>query len=283
MPIKVMVFIDGSWFYHSRQVLFNACGEDSFEIDYKRLPILVQDTISDYLDQDIDLVRTFYFGTLPINKPGYNPAKQRTFYEFLASQCGFDTEVVDIDHRIEYGIQDDRCVGVTLAASAMHYAAMPGAFDIVTVVGGNIEYKALFRRIRAFGKRSHLVTIRNRDNQPTCSPTLLTDPGILDLPPLFLDEHVEALRLVRAEQSRTCKLCGTSEMTTWADPEFFCAHCRTDHHRRVRVCDTCGREEETSWDKNYFYCSQCRKQYRRGRPEDGAPPAEGGASLPSES
>lgn len=276
MPLKAMVFIDGSWFYHSRQVLFDACGEDSFEIDYKRLPVLIQDSIGDYLDQDVDLVRTCYFGTLPINKPGYNPAKQRTFYDFLAGQCGFDTEVVDIDHRIEHGIQDDRCVGVALAATAMHYAAIPGAFDIATVVGGNIEYKALFRHIRLFGRRTHLVTIRNRENQTTCSPTLLTDPGLLDLPPLFLDEHVEDLRLVRKEQTRTCKLCNAEEMTTWAGPEFFCARCRTDHRRRVRVCDTCGREEETTWDKNYFYCSQCRKQYRQGKPEEG-----GNGTLPA--
>lgn len=268
MSLKVMVFVDGCWFYHSRQVLFDACGEENFEIDYKRLPALIQDAVGDYLDQDVDLVRTCYFGTLPINKTGYNPAKQRMFYEFLASQCGFDTEVFEIDHRLEHGLLDDRCVGVALASSVMHYAAIPGSFDVATIVGGNIEYKSLLRRVRQCGRRTHLVAIRNREGRAACSPTLLTDIGLLDLPPLYLDDHIEELRLVRKEQMRACKVCGVEEATTWAGSEFFCSRCRTDHRRRIRACDTCGREEETTWDKDYFYCSQCRRQHREGRPDE---------------
>lgn len=275
MSLKVMVFIDGCWFYHNRQMLFDAAGEDNFEIDYKRLPVLIQDAVSDFLDQDVDLVRTCYFGTLPINKAGYNPAKQRTFYDFLAMQCGFDVEVLEIDHRIEHGIQDDRCVGVAVAAAAMQFAAVPGAYDIACIVGGNIEYKALLRRLRQYGRRTHLVSLHNQGDRIATSQTLLTEVGLLDLPPLFLDDHVNDLRLVRQEQTRTCKVCGSEELTTWAGAEFFCANCRTDHRKRVRVCDTCGREEETTWDRNYFYCSQCRKQHRAGGQDDAADAADG--------
>jgi hypothetical protein len=271
MPLKVMVFIDGCWFYHSRQVLFDARGEDGFEIDYKRLPLLVQESLAERLDQDVDVVRTCYFGTLPVNKTGYNPAKQRMFYEFLAAQCGFDTEVLEIDHRVEHGLLDDRCVGVALAASLMQLAAIPGTFDIATIVGGNIEYRSLMRKVRAYGRRTHLVAIRNREGRSTTSPTLLSELGLFDLPPLYLDEHIDELRLVRKEQQRACKVCGVEETTTWAGPEFFCARCRTDHRRRIRVCDTCGREEETTWDKDYFYCSQCRRQHRGTRTDDAAP------------
>ncbi len=271
MPLKGMVFIDGSWFYHSRQVLFDVCGEEGFEIDYQRLASLIEDNTSDALDLDVDLLRVCYFGTLPINKPGYNPAKQRTFYEFLAAMCRFETEIVEVDHRVETSVSDDRSVGVALAASAMHYASMPGVLDIVVIVGGNHEYRTLLRRLRALGKRTALVSINNVEGRQATSPSLLTEPGLTDVPTLFLDEHVELLRLVRREQLRNCKLCGAEETTTWAGPEFFCATCRSDHRRRIRVCDTCGREEETTWDKNYFYCSECRRQYRQGKPEEALP------------
>ena len=70
MPLKAMIFMDGSWFYHSRQSLFTNAGEDGFEIDYKRMRGLVQTSISETLDQDVDIVRTCYFGTLPSNRPG---------------------------------------------------------------------------------------------------------------------------------------------------------------------------------------------------------------------
>ena len=268
MSIKAMIFVDGSWFYHSRQILFDSCGEDGFEIDYKRLPVMVRDTLSDTLDADIDIVRTCYFGTLPVNKHGYNPAKQRIFYDFLSQQCQFDTEVVEIDHKVETAVTDDRCVGVALSSSAMQMAMLPGVLDIAVIVGGSFEYKSLLRRLRSLGRRTALVTMQNKDAEAVTSPSLLSEHGLLDFPPIFLDQHINDLRLVRKEQMRACKLCGKEEMTTWAGPEFFCANCRTDHRRRVRVCDTCGREEETSWDKNYFYCTQCRKQYREGKPAD---------------
>ena len=105
--------------------------------------------------------------------------------------------------------------------------------------------------------------MNNAENRQATSPVLLVDHALFDAPPVFLDEHIDEIRLVRKELPRACKACGQTEVTTWAGVEFYCSKCRSDHHRRVRTCDTCGREEETTWDKDYFYCSQCRKEFRR--------------------
>lgn len=263
MPQKAMVFIDGSWFYHSRQILFDLKDETGFEIDYKRLPLLVGQWVGDALDADVDVVRACYFGTLPLNKPGYNPAKQRVFYLFLQQDCGYEVEVLEMDHRLEHGISDGRRVGVALAASMMHFASMPGAFDTAILMGGSSDYRPLLRRVRDRGKRTLLVAMNNAENRQATSPVLLVDHALFDAPPVFLDEHIDEIRLVRKELPRACKACGQTEVTTWAGVEFYCSKCRSDHHRRVRTCDTCGREEETTWDKDYFYCSQCRKEFRR--------------------
>ena len=102
MSVKTMIFVDGSWLYHSRQALFESLGEESgFEIDYKRIPDIIAHSIADVLDAEVDVVRTNYFGTIPVNKQGYNPAKQKAFYEFLALQCAYDTEILEIDFRRE--------------------------------------------------------------------------------------------------------------------------------------------------------------------------------------
>ncbi len=70
MSVKVMMFMDGSWFYHSRQTLFSGAEEEAFEIDYTRMRTLIATTLDQALDQEIDIARTCYFGTLPLNKPG---------------------------------------------------------------------------------------------------------------------------------------------------------------------------------------------------------------------
>lgn len=264
MSVKTMIFVDGSWLYHSRQALFESLGEESgFEIDYKRIPDIIAHAIADVLDAEVDVVRTNYFGTIPVNKQGYNPAKQKAFYEFLALQCAYDTEILEIDFRREpHARPDDKWVNVALASSMLYFAAVPGAFDVATIVGGDADYIPLLKRVRAMGKRVQIVGMNNLDNKFLTSAMLLTTPGIQDMPPIFLDEHAQEIRLVREEQRRACKNCGREEVTTWAGPDFFCSNCRNEHRKQVRVCDTCGREEETTWDKPFFYCSECRIKHR---------------------
>jgi hypothetical protein len=268
MCIKTMIFIDGAWLYRARQVLFESLHEqDGFEVDYKRIPDIIAHDISEKIEADVDVIRTCYFGTIPINRSGYNPAKQRSFYEFLASQCAYDTEITEVDCRREPQTRmDDRSAPVALASAMMYYASVPGAFDVATLVSGDSDYIPLLRRVRSVGKRTQLVAINNLNGRFITSTSLLATTGIHDLPPILLDEHAQELRLVREEQRRVCKNCGTEETTTWAGPEFFCSNCRGTHRKQVRVCDTCGREEETAWDKPFFYCSECRRDHRQDGP-----------------
>lgn len=263
MAVKTMIFIDGSWLYHGRQVLFDTLGEEGFEIDYKRIPDIIAHEIADALESEVAVVRTNYFGTIPVNKQGYNPAKQKSFYEFLAMQCAYDIEILEIDFRREPQARpDDKWVNVALASSMLYYAAIPGAFDIATIIGGDADYVPLLKRVRLMGKRVQIVGMNNIDGKFLTSATLLTTPGIQDLPPIFLDEHSEKIKLVREEQSRACKTCGREEPTTWAGPDFFCSVCRIEHRKQIRICDTCDKEEETTWDKPFFYCTECRSKHR---------------------
>jgi len=263
-----MIFVDGAWLYHGRQALFEVLDEqEGFEIDYKRIPDIIAHDLSECLGADVDVVRTCYFGTIPANRPGYNPAKQRSFYDFLAMQCAYDTEIVEIDYRRDPQPRtDDKSVHVALASAMMHYAAIPGVFDIAALIAGDADYIPLLRRVRTLGKRTQLVAINNVGGRFTTNAALLTSPGIHDFPPIFLDEHAKDVRLVREEQRRACKNCGNEEPTTWAGPDFFCSNCRGTHRKQLRACDTCGREEETAWDKPYFYCSECRREHRHDAP-----------------
>lgn len=264
MSLKTMIFIDGSWLYHSRQVLFESMGEESgFEIDYKRIPSIIAHEVADYLDTEVDVVRTNYFGTIPANKPGYNPAKQKAFYEFLSLQCAYDMEVLEIDFKREpHARPDDKWVNVALASSMLYYASVPGAYDLAILIAGDADYIPLLKRVRTMGKRVQIVGMNNICERFLTSASLLTTPGIQDLPPIFLDEFCEKIRLVREEQTRICKNCDREEITTWAGPDFFCSVCRSEHRKQIRACDTCGAEEETTWNKPFFYCSECRNKHR---------------------
>lgn len=231
MSVKAIVFVDGNWLYRSRPLLFTKLGEENgFEIDYRKLPKVLCEDLANYLDADVDIVRTAYFGTIPSSRSGYNTAKQSSFYDFLERSCGYETEI----HEIDIGgpgepRNDEHWVDIALASSALYYAAQTASYDIAVVVGDDPNYAPALRRLRQLGKRVQVVGIHGADGKSVQPGAVYTQSRTCDFPPIFLDTHAADIKLVREMVKRTCKQCGKEEMTTWAGPEFFCSDCRGKH------------------------------------------------------
>ncbi|MDO4527384.1 MAG: NYN domain-containing protein [bacterium] len=271
MAIRAMIFIDGCWLYKGRQALFNRLGEKGFEVDYKRIPDIIAQSLAEISGQEVDIVRTCYYGTIPVNKLGYNPSKQKVFYDFLGEQCGYEMDITEIDFRCEpSALPDAKWVNANLASEMTWFATVPGAYDVAVLVAGDADYIPVLRRVRRLGKRVQLVAMNAQRNLTITSKLLLTAPNCFDYPHIYMDEHAMDFRLQREMQKRACMSCGKEEETTWGGDEFFCAECRVKRARKTRTCDNCGKEEETTWDKDFFYCSECRAKYR----SNPTPPAE---------
>lgn len=219
MSLKAMVFIDGGWLYRNRVSLFAKLGEENFEIDYAKLPKLICEDVANGLDEDVSLVRTNYFGTIPSQRSGFNTSKQYAFYDFIEKNCGYDTEI----HEVEVG-SDENWIKMALASSLMFYAAQPGAFDVAILVGDDPDYAPALSRVRLFGKRVQIVGAHAPDGKSSMS--LRGRRKVDDFPFLYIDDHAAEVRLVRELVKRVCKHCGNEEETTWAGPEFFCTACR---------------------------------------------------------
>ena len=218
MSEKAIVFIDGSWLYKCRSALFNRLGEENFEIDYAKLPKLVCEDVANTLDEDISLVRTMYFGTVPSIRSGFNTSKQYSFYDFLERSCGYDTHIHEVDVGNEEARSSCGWVDVSIATNLVYYAALPAVMDIAIVFGDSFDLAPALRRVRSLGKRVQLVGMSNavaHDN-----------PRISDFPTIYLDDHASDIKLVRERIRRTCKKCGHDEETTWAGADFFCSNCR---------------------------------------------------------
>ena len=230
--MKAMVFIDGAWLYRNRSSIFRKLGEENgCEIDYAKLPRVFCEDVANYLDEDISLVRTNYFGTLPSARSSFSSSKQRAFYDFLERSCGYEMEIHEVDVGGEGG-HDDMWIKIALGASLMFSAAMPGALDVAILIGDDLDYAPVLRRARLFGKRIQLATAHAADGtQPALGTSLIWKSRVSDFPPLYIDDHAEEVRLVRESVKRVCKQCGREEVTTWAGPEFFCSSCRGRHNR----------------------------------------------------
>lgn len=220
MAEKAIVFIDGSWLYKCRTALFEKLGEDNFEIDYAKLPKLVCEDVANALDEDVSLVKTLYFGTIPSSRSGFNISKQYSFYTFLERQCGYDTHICEVD----VGGDETRSPGsgwvdVSIATNLVYYAALPAVMDIAIVITDGTDLIPALRRVRSMGKRVQIVNVSSANTLPENS-------RISDFPPIFLDDHAADVKLVREKVNRICKRCGREEETTWAGADFFCSNCR---------------------------------------------------------
>ena len=226
MSEKVMVFVDGSWLYRNRSSMFSKLGEENFEIAYAKIPKIFCEDVANRLDEDLSLVRTNYFGTIPTARSGFNVSKQQAFYDFLEQDCGYETEIREVDVGT-----NENWIKMSLAASLLYYAALPGAFDIALVFGDDPDYAPALRRARLLGKRVQVVSAHLAEGKtPPPASSLAGRSRVMDFPLLWLDDHAAELRLVRETVRRTCRQCGREEETTWAGPDFFCQDCRGRHH-----------------------------------------------------
>lgn len=232
MALKAIVFIDGNWFYHSRQALFNLKNQDGFELDYRRIPSLLSEWLTASFGKEVDVVRCLYFGVVQVNKPNCNSAKQVAFYNFLMNECSFEVITSTVDYKSDVSISEDRAIALSLAASVLKNSIAADAYDIATFVCGSSDYIPLIKQTRMLGKRTAVVTMRNFEDSQHSSSQLHTKNVFTDSAPIFFDDHVDELRLVRHEQVRECKSCGAKETTTWAGPEFYCSNCRTGYQRK---------------------------------------------------
>ena len=232
MALKAMVFIDGAWLYRSRTTVFAKLGEENFEVDYERLPRLLCEELANAIDEDVSLVRTLYYGTIPSARASFNTGKQRAFYEFLENSCHYETNIHEVDVGYGENLADEAWISMALASSMLFYAAMPSAYDVAILVGDTLVYTQPLRTARLLGKRIQVVSLHTKDGElPLPGTTLLGKSRVMDFAPIYLDDHAAEMKLVRELRTRACKQCGREEETTWAGADFFCSECRGKHRK----------------------------------------------------
>ena len=225
-----MLFIDGSWLYQVRPFLLNVEGRPDFELDYKALPVLVKNQLQNTMEFQVDMVRTWYFGTVAVNKPGHDNTRERQFYEMLNKRCLYSTEIYEVDFKNKEVARKENCLEVGLSSMALMQAIQPGAFDIACFLMGDIDYLPLFRHLKLLGKRILLVGVKGNTGFNPMHPRLLDESNLFDFSPLFLDDHMEHLRYHRSEQLRTCNSCGKEEATSFTSEWFYCKNCREEYN-----------------------------------------------------
>jgi uncharacterized LabA/DUF88 family protein len=250
--VKGMLFVDGSWFYRTFPRMRTAYGDDTFRIDYGRLPQALREHVGQSLAMEVDLVRVHWFASIPHN---FDPADQESFvaqqrfYDALTERFHYEVRLFNIDfkgHRLRFADRaaaasecedsqvwkpQEKCVDIALATSLLYYAAIPGAYDVAIALVGDRDYIPVLQQVRLLGKRVQVVGIRGHTARDF---SLEGDPErIRDFDTIFLDDILDQIRLREERKAYRCNGCSQTFYTTYRpqrpDERLYCDRCRANH------------------------------------------------------
>lgn len=210
-PLKVMVFIDGTWLYYSiyerqfdRDVISQKLGKswnDQSTPDWSRLPTvacqaLLQDPKSKWsaimpvgIDDDssdidnvkaasarpIEVSRVSVYSSMHRDTPK-DSLRFRMFSEMM--KAGFDVNMMETIGKGE------KCVDIQLAVDMLYYATVPDAYDVALLLTGDKDFLPAVIRCRQKGKRIGLVSMR------TGSLAFEVTPNLKDYDTIFLEDYL---------------------------------------------------------------------------------------------
>lgn len=157
-----------------REILRKYIKDPNLTIDYGKLPHILAKRLGEQLGaSDVDLVRTYFFASIPRNvdpKDTREVEAQQDFYDMLHEEFHYETYVLDIDfkgrrlHRRDRDPMDpfvpqEKGVDIALASSMLYYAAIPYAYDAAIAVIGDQDYVPVLQYVRRLGKRIMIASV----------------------------------------------------------------------------------------------------------------------------
>jgi len=251
--IRVMVFIDGSWFYRNRERLREQFQDPEFQIDYGKLPGLIQSILAERLGTDqVRVIRTYLCASVPRNVAVADQGlvdRQERFFEMLATEHFYDVTTFPIDFRGYHlrsrdrvaGNEDERAwfpaekmVDVALASRMLTLALSSDAYEIAVLVCGDVDYKPALQAVRDAGKQVMIVGIAGSTSQEFLRPT--RESRVCDFETVLLNDYPNEIRLEFQERTVPCESCGrlfTTHYRPRRGERLYCDACRSAHHARL--------------------------------------------------
>lgn len=212
-PMKVMVFIDGTWLYYSiyerelgRDVIAQKLGKywkADMTPDWSRLPMiacqaLLQDPKSKWSaimpvgidnsnnadsipvskmtsDRPIEVARVSVYSSMHRDTP-----KDSFRYKMFADmiKAGFDVNMMETVGKGE------KCVDIQLAVDMLYYATVPDAYDVALLLTGDRDFLPAVIRCRQKGRRIGLVSMR------TGSLAFESTPNLKDYDTIWMEDYL---------------------------------------------------------------------------------------------
>ncbi|KAL7490288.1 hypothetical protein ACHAW6_016036 [Cyclotella cf. meneghiniana] len=206
-PLKVMLFIDGTWLYYSLHARkLNRCSiipkfgkgwQANYKVDWMALPRLVCRQIEEQRnsetsfkgsDRPLEITRVMVF-TSAKKETDPNSIRMRMFREM--ANANYDV------HMMETVGKGEKCVDIQLAVEMLHYATVPNAYDMAVLLSGDKDFVPALVRTRQKGKEVVICSMKSG-----CNRVLYESPHIRDYNVIWLEDCLDELIVPIPEDER---------------------------------------------------------------------------------
>jgi len=203
-PLKVMIFMDGSWLYYSFMQgrgadcpIRKKFGTDWLSdncIDWINFQKVIESNLCSQIQAKytrnrlVDIVRTYVFTSTRADTDKESDRKTliEDFYK-----ANFDVRCFVTKGAVE------KCVDISLAVEMLYMATVPDGFDIAVIVTGDKDFIPALQKTRLKGKRTALCSMRN-----ACSKDLSSrDNCLSDFDVIWIDDYLDNIVVSRTSKS----------------------------------------------------------------------------------
>jgi hypothetical protein len=157
-PMKVMVFIDGTWLFYSLILgrngtcpVQNKLGLDwlkTHRVDYLKMQQLIGSNVQSQvftqnnIDRMVDVVRSVVFTSTRLDTPIDGPRAN-----MITDLYSSNFEV----HKFTTSGQQEKCVDISLAVEMLYLATVPDVYDVAVVITGDKDFMPAMKKTRLTG------------------------------------------------------------------------------------------------------------------------------------
>lgn len=220
-PLRVMLFIDGTWLYYSiherqqnRCPITQAYGlgwQARYRFDWAALPRVICEAIQrqgqgwsstsssgpspsgNENDRPVEVVRASVFTS--VKKDTSRASNRMIMYEEMAN-ANYDM------HMMETVGAGEKCIDIQLAVEMMHYATVsPSAYDVAVLLSGDKDFLPALVRTRQKGRKVCIVSMRS-----ACSRPLIEAPNVKDYDVIWIEDYLDELMIAKEEDAKDALL-----------------------------------------------------------------------------
>ena len=205
-PLKVHIFVDGTWLYYTlvvgrnrddrscpMETKFGPKWRKSHAINWTLLPQIIAAQLDIQLkmqhgqnQRSVEVVRTSIFTSALENTPltGRRASAIEDWY-----RANFDVHLLKTPERKEGEKTQEKCVDIMIAVEMLYMAQMPNAYDIAVLITGDKDFIPALQKTRQTAKRCAIASVRN-----SCNKELTRhDIQIRDFDVIWLEESLDKL------------------------------------------------------------------------------------------